>query len=166
MKEWVSQPLRADHVLARFRCGHSSLDDWLRDNALRAQVSGTAKTYVWTRSDELEVVGYFAIAPTQVARSEVTRSMSGGVGVVPGYLLARLALDVSLHGQGLGSELLIDALQVSVAAGDRAGGRLIVVDAIDRGAHDFYRHHGFVPIAGERRLAMKVATARGALEGG
>jgi len=85
---------------------------------------------------------------------------------VPGYLLARLALDVSLHGQGLGSELLIDALQVTVAAGDRAGGRLIVVDAIDQEAHDFYRHHGFVPIAGARRLAMKVATARGALEGG
>jgi GNAT superfamily N-acetyltransferase len=89
--------------------------------------------------------------------------MAGGVEVVPAYLLARLALDQSLHGQGLGSELLIDALQVIVAAAETAAGRLILVDAIDDAAHAFYRHHDFVPIAGGRRLAMKVATARAAI---
>lgn len=80
-------------------------------------------------------------------------------------LLARLALDESRHGHGLGSELLIDALQVIVGASEAVGGRLIVVDAIDQAAHDFHRHHDFVPMAGERRLAMKVATARAAIAG-
>ena len=40
---------------------------------------------------------------------------------------------------------------------------MILVDAIDDAAHAFSRHHDFVPIAGGRRLAMKVATARAAI---
>lgn len=163
MSEWISELLRPEHVTTDFRCGHPSLDDWLRLYALRAQRSGTARTYVWTRPDDVVVTAYYAITPTQVQRQGVPRSMSGGVHVVPGYLLARLALDESLHGRGLGSELLLDALQVIVTAARTAAGRLIVVDAIDEAAFDFYRHHDFLPIAGERRLAMKVATARAAV---
>ena len=163
MSEWRSQVMRSDHQCGEFSCGQASLDDWLRAQALRAQTSGTARTYVWTRPEDDVVTAYFAIAPTLVRRGEVSRSMSGGVEVVPAYLLARLALDQSLHGQGLGSQLLIDALQVIVAAAETAAGRLILVDAIDDAAHAFSRHHDFVPIAGGRRMAMKVATARAAI---
>jgi hypothetical protein len=38
------------------------------------------------------------------------------------------------------------------------------VDALDDAAHSFYRHHDFQPIQGSRRLVMKVATARAAVE--
>lgn len=160
MNEWISEPLRSDHGVEYFRCGNQALGNWLPQYALRAQPSGTARSYVWTRSDDVSVKAYYAITPTQVRRQEVPRAMAGGVGIVPGYLLARLALDGSLHSRGLGSELLIDALQVIVAAAETAGGRLTVVDAIDDKAAAFYRHHDFVPIAGERRLVMRVATAR------
>ena len=163
MNNWRSRVLGPDHQIGDFSCGHHSLDNWLRGQALRAQVSGTARTYVWTRAEDDVVRAYFAIAPTLVRRGDVSRSMSGGVEVVPAYLLARLALDQSLHGQGLGAELLMDALQVIVDAAETAAGRLIVVDAIDDAAHAFYRHHSFVPIAGGRRLAMKVATAKTAI---
>lgn len=37
------------------------------------------------------------------------RSLTGGYGVIPAYLLARLALDQRLQGQGLRGELLVDA---------------------------------------------------------
>lgn len=163
MSGWVSQALTADHTGGDFRCGQPVLDAWLQAHALRAQNSNTARTYVWTLPSDTEVQAYYAIAPTQVRRGDVTRSMASGVEVVPAYLLARLALNESLHGQGLGSELLIDALQVLVAASETAAGRLIIVDAIDDTAEAFYRHHDFTPIAGTRRLAMKVATARAAL---
>lgn len=110
------------------------------------------------------VRAYYSIAPTQVAAEELpSRSLAGGYTVVPGYLLARLALDRALQGQGLGSELLIDALIRITDAASQAGGRLIVVDAIDDDAHGFYRHHDFQPVEGSRRLVMKVATARAAL---
>lgn len=127
---------------------------------MRAQRSGTARTHAWVE-DGAAVVGYFAVAPTQVRRESVSRSLSGGVSVVLGYLLARLALDRTLHGCGLGADLLVEALQVVVAAADTVAGRLIIVDAIDDAAAAFYRSHDIG--ADGRRLVMTVATARAAL---
>ena len=91
--------------------------------------------------------------------------MSGGIGVVPAYLLARLALDRSLRGRGLGSQLLLDAVDRVVLASATAAGRLIVVDAIDEAAAAFYARYGFQPVSGNpQRLVVKVATARKALD--
>jgi predicted GNAT family N-acyltransferase len=161
---WTTQPLNDLHDLSGFSCGIDSLDTWLRTQARRAGRSDTARTYVWTERGSHAVVAYYAIAPSQVRREGLSRSMTGGVSVVPGYLLARLALDGSLRGQRLGGQLLRDALEVIVAAASRAAGRLIVVDAIDDTAAAFYRHYDFQPVAGSpHRLVMKVATARRAL---
>lgn len=163
MSDYVCVALGPDHDVGAFRCGKPPLDEWLGGQALRAQAAGTARTYVWTQAGSPVVLAYYSIAPTQVVRSEVTRSLAGGYTIIPGYLLARLALDERLHGQWLGSELLVDALERIVEAARAGGGRLIVVDAIDTVAHAFYRRHDFVPIDGSMRLYLKVATAEAAL---
>jgi GNAT superfamily N-acetyltransferase len=165
VSDWTSQRLDEHHDLAQLDCGHDELDRWLLHEALRAQSAGTAHVTVWTRPDDLVVVGFHAIAPTQFMRTDLpSRSLSAGYTAVPGYLIARLALAQALHGQGLGTQLLLDALERIVAAATDAGGRLIAVDALDDAAHSFYRHHDFQPLQGSRRLVMKVATARAAIE--
>lgn len=93
-----------------------------------------------------------------------SRSLSAGYSTIPGYLIARLALTQALHGQGLGTQLLLDALERVAAAAMNAGARLIAVDALDDAAHSFYRRHDFQPIQGSHRLVMKIATARTVLE--
>lgn len=164
MSAWTSELLAASHDLSAFDCGQQSLDEWLRSTALRAQDAHVTRTYVWTGRDDPTVVAYYSVAPTQLMRSDLSRGQTGGFTVVPAYLLARLALDKSLQGQGLGSELLIDALEVIVTASRHSGGRLIVVDAIDGAAVAFYRRHDFEPIKNDdQRLVMKVATAHQAL---
>jgi GNAT superfamily N-acetyltransferase len=164
VSEYLSAPLGPDHEVGAFRCSKPSLDDWLRGQARRAQDAGTARTFVWTTPGSLEVVAYYSIAPTQVTKAEVARSLTGGYSTIPGYLLARLALHTNLHGQGLGAELLVDALGRIVEAARAGGGRLIVVDALDEQATAFYRRHDFTPVAGTMRLYLKVATARAAFE--
>lgn len=165
MSDWTSQRLGEHHDLAQLGCGQDELDRWLLHEALRAQASGIAHTNVWTGLDDLVVVAFYAIAPTQFVRTELpSRSFSAGYSTIPGYLIARLALSQALHGQGLGTQLLLDALERIVVAATNAGGRLIAVDAIDDVAHSFYRHHNFQPVQGSRRLTMKIATARGAIE--
>jgi len=110
------------------------------------------------------VVAYYAITPHTVRRDEVSSSLASGLAVIPGYLLAKLALDQTLHGQGLGGDLLHDALSRLIEAADVASGRLIVVDAIDDTAASFYQKYGFQPVKDNpRRLVIKVATARDAL---
>lgn len=166
MSEWRSEPLADTHELALFDCGVTELNDWLTGQAQRAQKSDTARTYVWSPRESRRVVAYYAVAPTQVHRDDVSRGCSAGITRVPAYLLARLALDRSLEGQGLRGELLIDALEVLVAAATSAAGRLIVVDAINDEAVAFYRRYDFQPVKNDpRRLVLKVATARKLLLG-
>jgi GNAT superfamily N-acetyltransferase len=161
---YVSAPLAEHHLLDSFSCGVATLDAWLSRQARRADRAGTARTYVWTRPDDPRALAYFSLAPTQVAREQLpNRSLAAGYSVVPGYLLARLALDATLHGRHLGTQLLLDALERIVTAAHASGGRLIVTDAINDAAHVFYRHHDFIPLPGTNRLYLKISTAETAL---
>jgi GNAT superfamily N-acetyltransferase len=161
-----STRLQDGHLLEGFGCGKEPLNTWLVEQARRADAGGVAHVYVWTALGEAKVCAYFAICPTEVVRNEdgVSGSLAGGYSRIPGYLVARLALDTSLRGKGYGEHLLLDALGKAVAASEIGGGRLIVVDALDEEAQRFYRHFGFVPVKNrERRLVMKVSTASKAL---
>jgi GNAT superfamily N-acetyltransferase len=163
---FVSVALDEHHKLGEFDCGVPALNEWLTAQAMRATVSGTAKSYVWIEPESDRVVAYYSITPHQVHRAEVSSGLSGGVTTIPSYLLARLALDRALHGQGLGGQLLRDALERVVEAADVASGRLLVVDAIDEQAAAFYRRHDFQPVKGNpHRLVIKIATVRKALVG-
>ena len=135
------------HSVELFRCGQTVLDDWLRRTAAVAAAAGTAATWVLCRSEV--VVGYYALAMGSVERRRVpSRLGRGQPDPVPVLVLARLALDTTEHGSGLGADLLRDALARGVAGGRRYGARAIVVEAIDASAADFYRHHGFLPLGG------------------
>ena len=69
-----------------------------------------------------------------------------------------------LHGQGLGASLLVLALGVVLDAARRAGGKVVVVDAIDERAAAFYEHTDFQRLADRPdRLVMKLSTVARAL---
>ena len=59
-------------------------------------------------------------------------------------VLARLAVDHTEQGRGLGKGLLKDALLRTLQAADIAGLRAIVVDAKDEQARAFYEKFDFV----------------------
>ena len=152
-----------DQDLDEFSCGNEELDEWLRRHARTATGHGT-RTYVLV-DDAGSVVGYFAVAPHFLVRVDAPpRLARGAPQQIPAILLAKLALDTSLQGQGLGAELLIHALETMVSAAQRAGGRIVLVDAIDDRAREFYEHHDFVLLPGhDLRLVMKLSTAAKAL---
>ena len=166
MTEFESSQLEDGHSVDGFDCGKDSLNNWLSDQAHRAHSGGHARVQVWTPLGEPKVCAYYAICPTEVVRADdgVPGSMAGGYSRISGFLIARLALDRSIHGNGYGEQLLLDALGVAVAAAEISGGRVIVVDALDDDAQNFYAKYHFVPVKNrERRLVMKVSTAVRAL---
>jgi Acetyltransferases len=96
--------------------------------------------------DGKRIAGYFSLTMGHVLKSDAPPKMVRGtpnypVGMV---LLTRLALDLQYQGQGLGADLLGEALRMAVRGGEVAAARLIAVDAIDDDAIRFYRRHGFV----------------------
>lgn len=156
------EPL-ADHDLNQFDCGNAELDEWLRRHARSATGAGT-RTYVLV-DHEGAVVGYFAITPHLLEREDAPRRFARGAArQIPAILLAKLALDSSVQGQGLGAELLIHALATIVAAARRAGGRVVLVDAIDDDARAFYEHYDFLALPDRLdRLMIRLSTVAKAL---
>jgi len=162
---YVSERLAPHHHLDTFRCGVEALDRWLIDHAAHAQSMRTAQTFVWHRGDD-RVGAYFSLAAHLVVRGELPGKLGRGSPTsIPAVMLARLALDASLHGAGLGGELLWDALTRARAASDIAAARLVVVDAINAEAAAFYEHHGFTPIPeNPNRLVQRMSDIAGALD--
>ncbi len=142
----VAERLTENHVVSSFDSGKEPLDRWLRNSATRGNVQDTGRTFVWHEGDGV-VLAYFTLAGHLLHRDSLSKSQARSVPAdVPAILLAKLALDVSLHGQGLGSELLVDALTRCVQAGQLVASRYVVVDAIDESAARFYEKYGFVRI--------------------
>jgi GNAT superfamily N-acetyltransferase len=89
--------------------------------------------------------GYYALTTGSVHKHESPERVAKGlanhpIGVV---LLARLAVDRTQQGQGLGKALLFDALTRVAEAADIVGVRAVLVHAIDAAARSFYIHFGF-----------------------
>lgn len=91
------------------------------------------------------VAGYYALTTGAVHKHESPQRIAKGlanhpIGVV---LLARLAVDQTQQGKGLGKALLFDALSRIEEAAGIVGVRAVLVHAIDDGARRFYLHFGF-----------------------
>jgi GNAT superfamily N-acetyltransferase len=139
------EKLTKDHDVSSFDCGKASLNDWLRRFALTNQRSDSARTYVLHRA--ARVVGYYSLSAGSVGKEESPARIAKGlakhpIGVI---LLARLAVDRSERGAGLGKTLLADALSRALTAADAIGARAILVHAIDDEAAAFYGKFGFEP---------------------
>lgn len=131
------------HDLSKFDCGSTPLNDYLRKHALQNQQNRSARTYVVLRAGR--VVGYYTLAAGSVERDESPARVAKGLAnyPVPIFLLARLGVDQTEKGKGLGAGLLKDALLRCVQAADIVGCRAVLVHAKDHQAQTFYRKFGF-----------------------
>lgn len=138
-------PIEKIHDTASFACGVDPLNEYLRKYALVNHQNRSARTYVALRDGR--VVGYYALAAGSVSRDEVPHRVAQGLGryPVPITILARLAVDISEEGRGLGKSLLKDAVLRALQASELAGSRAIVAHAKDETAKEFYRKFDFVP---------------------
>jgi len=132
------------HDLSGFDCGVAALNDYLRSYALANQQNRSARTYVALRSGQL--AGYYTLANGSVSRDEVPPRVAQGLGKypVPVTLLARLAIDLSERGKGIGQGLLKDAVLRAFQASEVVGSRAVVTHAKDDTAKAFYEKFGFV----------------------
>jgi GNAT superfamily N-acetyltransferase len=64
---------------------------------------------------------------------------------IPAVLLARLAVDASVQGHGVGAWLLQDAMRRALSAAEAVGIRVLLVHALDKNARSFYQRWGFEP---------------------
>lgn len=139
------QPLDSEHRVNGFDCGVGSLDIWLVKHARAAAGAGSARTYVILDAEQDRVVGYHALSLASVEQEEATDRARRGMPKhpIPAMLLARLAVDRTVHGRGIGAFLLKDAMSRALSVAEQAGMRLLLVHALNEEARTFYEHFGF-----------------------
>lgn len=140
------EKLQRSHKIDTFDCGREALNRFLIRYALQNQQADASKTYV-ALADE-KVVGYYTLVIGEVAYESAHERLTKGLArhPVPIMLMARLAIESSWQGKGLGSGLLKDAMHRTVEAADIAGIRAFAVHAKDDEARSFYEHFGFTPL--------------------
>jgi GNAT superfamily N-acetyltransferase len=78
---------------------------------------------------------------------------------IPGFRLARIAVDRAGQGQGLGGQLLLAAGRRCLLAAAVVGGTILIIDAKTDRAAAWYAGYGVVPLLdAERTLALPLAT--------
>jgi len=132
----------ARHDVSEFACGSDAQTRWLRQIARTAQAAGTARVYVVTPLGVSRVVGYHAVAAASVAHDDAPPALlkSAGRSPIPVILLARLGVDVTVQGQGLGAALAKDAMLRAYKASETIGARALLIHAESERARDFYLH--------------------------
>jgi GNAT superfamily N-acetyltransferase len=161
--EWRIERLTKAHVRAGFRCGKPSLDEFLQALVSQYEKRNLGRTYVAMRAEEKRVYGYYTLAsgslPFQNLPQKAARKLPKHP--VPVVLLARLAVDQTVQGCGLGEALLVHALEQCLQLAEKLGIHGIEVDAIDGSAAAFYAKYGFTPLLDQPlHLYLPVATIR------
>ncbi len=140
------EKLNAAHEVDAFDCGKEPLNRFVQRFAFSNQRAGSAQTYVVCRG-ERRVVGYYSLAVGAVEPADAPARVSKGLArhPIPVMLLARLAIDRTEQGRGLGRALLKDALLRTAQAADIAGIRALLVHAKDDEARAWYEGFDFEP---------------------
>ena len=145
-----------------FASGEPELDDWLRQRALTNIKLAATRTYVLCEQGQARVVGFFALSMGQALASDLPGSMRRNMPrQVPVVLLARLAVDRSHQGKGIGRALLQDALRRARLAANEVSARLMITHPMTPAAEAFYLRNGFTAIfSGDRTFALDLAKLR------
>lgn len=158
--------LSENHSVTRFESGVKSIDDWLCHHGLENQKRNLSRVVV-VLSDSNEVIGYYSLTMGGGRKSNLPNSYARGfppieIGMV---LLGRFAIKRAHQGQGIGRDLLVDAIIRATHAGEQVAARFICVDPIDDGARAFYKHFGFKDIEGDEhgRMYLSITQAQAAL---
>jgi GNAT superfamily N-acetyltransferase len=142
--------LSEEHETDDFDCGVEALNSFLKRHALQNQRNNSARTFVSLRKGTMEVVGFYTLTAASVDYELTPERIRKGLArhEVPLVLLARLAVDQSCKGQGLGASLLQDAFLRFLTVQESIGARGLLAHAKDDSAKSFYEKWGFISTEG------------------
>jgi GNAT superfamily N-acetyltransferase len=157
---YLTTLLADNHQKENFHSGKEMLDVYIHRQAGQDMRKKVSTCFVLSDAENI-IKGYYTLSFGSIPRSKLPDAISKKLPRyedIPVILLGRLAVDLRFKGQGLGSLLLIDALQRSFdTASNSVGAVAVVVDPLDTEAKSFYGKYGFIdlPDSGKMFLAMK-----------
>jgi GNAT superfamily N-acetyltransferase len=142
-----------------FHSGNDEIDEWLTGHALESQSRNICRTSLLL-SDADEIIGFYSLCSGGVRRADghevIEVCEDHDLTMV---MLERLAVAEDHHSEGLGRELLIDALVRSLHEARESGAAFICADPIGEAGFAFYEHYGFAEVPGDpdHRMYLPIA---------
>jgi ribosomal protein S18 acetylase RimI-like enzyme len=123
---------------------------------IKTQASQDMRNYyavIFTAMEEggKKIMGFYTLSNTGVILDAIPNKTRGKLPKypeIPAIRLGRLAVDKSVQGMNLGSELLADAIYRSMNSA--VGWAIMTVDAKDEKAAAFYKRFGFAELDDDR----------------
>ncbi len=168
MTPWREEPISKKHDRETFDCGEEALNDFLRRYARKGHERGGAKTFLAIIDDSSKtIVGFYSLSPASVDFARTPESIRRGLARhdLPGFRLARLAVDRRYQGHGIGGQLLLAAGRRCLLAAAEVGGVVLAIDAKSERAAEWYASYGAMPLAdAPLTLLLPLATVEVALK--
>ena len=167
LRAWHEEPIGKHHDRESFDCGESALNEFLQRYARKSHELGGAKTFLAIDdASGKQVLGFYSLSPASILYTRVPELVRRGLArhEVPAFRLARLAVDLSTQGKGLGGQLLLAAGRRCVLAAAEVGGVALLIDAkSDRAAHWYERYGAMRLLDAPQSLVIPLATFESAL---
>jgi GNAT superfamily N-acetyltransferase len=165
---WHEEPISKSHDRRAFDCGEAALNEFLQHYARKSHESGGAKTFLAIdNANKKSILGFYSLSPASIEYARTPEIVRCGLARydVPGFRLARLAVDRRAQGQGLGGELLLSAGRRCLLASAEVGGVALLIDAKNERVAGWYRGYGAVRLAdASLTLLLPLSTIAAALK--
>jgi GNAT superfamily N-acetyltransferase len=169
---WHEEPISKKHDREAFDCGDEALNEFLRRYARKSHERGGAKTFLaindsGDHTDNKTILGFYSLSPASVDYARTPEILRRGLARhdVPGFRLARLAVDRRFQGKGIGGQLLLAAGRRCLLAAEEVGGVVLVIDAKNERVATWYASYGAVPLLdAPLTLLLPLATIEAALK--
>ena len=154
---------KAVHDRDSFSCGVLALDNYFQKFASQDVKRDLARVFVALDCTSRTIAGYYSLSATSFHKSNATSEITKNLPKfpLPAALLGRLAISKSFQRHGLGTYLVMDALNKVFNANEFLGITNLIVDAIDKETAKFYQALDFLGSPDESlRLFLPIASIR------
>lgn len=175
---WREESIAKAHDRQSFDCGDAAMNDFFRRHARQSHEHNASKSFCAVEAAKpSHVLGFYTLAPSAVAHEQAPPAMTNEQAPpamtkglarhdLPGFKLARLAVDLRCAGQGLGGQLLAAAALRCLRIAAESGGLLLIIDAKNERAAHWYAGFGAEPLKDRPlTLVMPLATFASELTG-
>ena len=112
--KYLTSQLKVEHKKEDFDCGNDILNNYLYHQASQDMKRHLSVCFVLPNSEN-QIIGYYALSSLSIEREMIPEEIKKRIPIsynnLPAILIGRLALDNRYKSQGLGKDLLMDALK-------------------------------------------------------
>ena len=157
---------KALHDRSAFSCGFGPIDNFLKSSLSDQVKDGMVAAWIATAGSDPAVLGFYTLGAMSV-RAFGPKKWQRARHDIPAIYIRAVAIREDLQGKGLGTALLINAMNRCLHISSQIGAAAIVLDVLDGENFDrrwrFYAGLGFSPLEdpdNPRRVYIAMANAR------